>query len=83
MGSYYREDIETMPRKELDANVDERIQYTVKYAYENSPFYRKWFDQTGVNPSDVHDHEDLRELPIISGSVIREKTASRDKGVRI
>ncbi len=79
MGSYYREDIETMPRKELDANVDERIQYTVKYAYENSPFYKKWFDQTGVNPSDVHDHEDLRELPIISGSVIRERQPPETK----
>ena len=79
MGSYYREDIETMPRKELDAHVDERIQYTVKYAYENSPFYKKWFDQTGVNPSDVHDHEDLRELPIISGSVIRERQPPETK----
>ena len=79
MGSYYREDIETMPRKELDANVDERIQYTVKYAYENSPFYKKWFDQTGVNPSDVHDHEDLRELPIISGNVIRERQPPETK----
>ena len=73
MGSYFREDIETLPRDELDALVDDRIRYTVKYAYENSPFYRKWFDKTGVNYSDVHGHQDLRELPIISGGVIREK----------
>jgi coenzyme F390 synthetase len=52
--------------------VDERIRYTVKYAYENSPYYRKWFDKNGVNYYDVHNHEDLRELPIISGGVIRE-----------
>ena len=72
MVSYFREDIETMPRHELDALVDERIRYTVKYAYENSPYYRKWFDKNGINHYDVHNHEDLRELPIISGSVIRE-----------
>jgi coenzyme F390 synthetase len=73
MGPYFREKIETMPRKELDALVDDRIRYTVGYAYDNSPYYRKWFDKTGVKPSDVQDHEDLRELPIISGGVIRER----------
>jgi len=72
MVSYFREDIETLPRDELDGLVDERIRYTVKYAYENSPYYRKWFDRNGVNYYDVHNHEDLRELPIISGGVIRE-----------
>ncbi len=72
LGSYFREDIETLPRDELDELVDERIRYTVEYAYENSPFYRKWFDKTGTIPSDVQDHEDLRELPIVSGEVIRE-----------
>ncbi len=72
MVSYFREDIETLPRDELDALVDERIRYTVKYAYENSPYYRKWFDKNGVNYYDVHNHEDLRELPIISGRIIRE-----------
>ena len=72
MVSYFREDIETLPRDELDALVDERIRYTVKYAYENSPYYRKWFDKNGVNYYDVHNHEDLRELPIISGGIIRE-----------
>jgi coenzyme F390 synthetase len=73
MKSYYREDIETMSRNELDSLVEDNIRYTVKYAYENSPFYRKWFDKKGINPSDVRSHEDLRELPIISGNVIREK----------
>jgi coenzyme F390 synthetase len=72
MVSYFREDIETLPRDELDGLVDERIRYTVKYAYENSPYYRKWFDKNGVNYYDVNNHEDLRELPIISGGVIRE-----------
>ena len=78
MGSYFREDIETLPRDELDALVDDRIRYTVKYAYENSPFYRKWFDKTGINYSDVRNHQDLRELPIISGGSYKRETASRD-----
>lgn len=64
--------METMGRGDLDALVEERIHYTVKYASEYSPFYRKWFKEQGINPSDVRTHEDLRELPIISGRTIRE-----------
>ncbi|NYB52946.1 MAG: coenzyme F390 synthetase [Methanobacteriaceae archaeon] len=70
---YFREEIETMPRDELDALVDERIQYTVKYAAKNSLFYQKWFKEEGINPADIREHEDLRELPIISGKTVRER----------
>ncbi len=35
---YFREEMETMPRDELDALIDERIRYTVKYAADNSLF---------------------------------------------
>jgi coenzyme F390 synthetase len=69
---YFNERIETMGRGELNALVEERIHYTVEYASEHSPFYRRWFKEQGINPSDVRTHEDLRELPIISGRTIRE-----------
>jgi phenylacetate-coenzyme A ligase PaaK-like adenylate-forming protein len=70
---FFNEKIEALNRSDLDALVEERIHYTVKYASEHSPFYRKWFKEHGINPHDVHTHEDLRELPIISGRTIREK----------
>jgi coenzyme F390 synthetase len=71
--TYFREEIETMARDELDALVDERIRYTVKFAVDNSPFYRKWFQNNQINPADIRSHEDLRELPIISGKTVRER----------
>lgn len=71
--TYFREEMETMPRDELDAMVDERISYTVNYAARNSLFYRKWFKENKINPSDIREHDDLRELPIISGKTVREK----------
>ena len=80
MAQYFREKMETMPRDELDSLVDERISYTVKYAYENSPFYRKWFDKNDVKPKDVREHEDLRELPIISGKTVRENQPPETDG---
>ncbi|HUV83384.1 MAG TPA: coenzyme F390 synthetase, partial [archaeon] len=71
-GQYFREDIETMDRGDLDALIDERIQYTVKYAAENSPFYKKWFKDQGIKTEDIRSHEELLELPIISGKTIRK-----------
>jgi coenzyme F390 synthetase len=71
--SYFNEEIEIMDRKDLDALVEERIKYTVEYAYDNSPFYRKWFKENRINTSDIKSHEDLRELPIITSKTLREK----------
>lgn len=69
---FFNELIETMDLGDLDALVDERIRYTVSYAAEHSPFYKKWFREHGIQPADVQTHEDLQELPIISGQTIRE-----------
>ncbi|MGZ4942141.1 MAG: coenzyme F390 synthetase [Halobacteriota archaeon] len=71
--SFFSEQIETMDRSDLDAPVDERIRYTVNYAAEHSPFYRKWFRTNSINPSKIREHEDLRDLPVISGKTIRER----------
>lgn len=67
-----------MSRGDLDALIEERIHYTVKYAGEHSPFYKKWFREHGINPSDIRTHEDLRELPVISGRTIRENQPPED-----
>jgi coenzyme F390 synthetase len=70
--TYFNEEIETMERGDLDTLVDERIHYTVKYANEHSPFYRKWLREHGIKPAEIRSHEELLELPIISGRKIRE-----------
>ncbi len=69
---YYNPDIETMPRGDLDILIDERVRYTVGYAAEHSPFYRKWFAENRINPAGIREHEDLLDLPVISGATIRE-----------
>lgn len=67
----WRPEIETMDRGDLDALSEERIRYTVRYAEEHSRFYRHWFASHGVRASDIRTHEDLLELPILSGRTIR------------
>src|SRR5665811_384280 len=68
-----------MDRGELDALVDERIRYTVQFAAENSPFYRKWFRTNKIDPSTITEHEDLRDLPIIPGKNVRERQPLKTK----
>ncbi len=71
-GPYFSPEIETMNRGDLDALIDERVRYTVRYAADNSPFYRHWFREHRINPDEIRVHEDLLALPLISGKTIRE-----------
>lgn len=71
-GTFYKEEIEQLPRGDLDALVDERVRYTVKYAAEHSPFYQRWFAEHTIDPGAIREHEDLLALPVISGQSIRE-----------
>ncbi len=71
-GSYFEKQVETMERSDLDALIDERVRYTVQYAAEHSPFYRHWFRENHINPAEIRVHEDLLNLPVVSGKTIRE-----------
>lgn len=71
-GVFFSREIETMERSSLDALVDERVRYTARYAAEHSPFYRHWFRENRIDYNEIRVHEDLLELPIISGRTIRE-----------
>ena len=72
MPAYHDPEIETMDRGSLDALIDERVRYTIRYANEHSPFYRHWFRENDINPEEIRVHEDLLHLPIVSGRTIRE-----------
>jgi coenzyme F390 synthetase len=72
MPDYHNPQIETLDRDGLDSLIDERVRYTVRYAHEHSPFYRHWLKENGVDPKEIRVHEDLLQLPIVSGRTIRE-----------
>ena len=44
----------------------ERLKNIVKYAYENSIFYKREFDAFGVVPSDIKKLDDIKKIPLIS-----------------
>jgi phenylacetate-CoA ligase len=44
----------------------------VKFAYNNSPFYRKYYEQRGIHPEQIRGENDLKRLPILEKASLRE-----------
>lgn len=63
---------ERMSVDELRAVQLERLQWTLRHAYENVPCYRRKFDEAGVHPDDCRELEDLVKFPYTTKSDLRE-----------
>lgn len=64
--------IEIASRDELAALQLERMKWSLTHAYENSPFYRKRFDDAGVHPSDLKTLSDLSKFPFTYKTDLRD-----------
>jgi len=85
----YNEEFETMPREALEAIQLRRLQSVVARVYNTVPFYRKRFDEVGVEPDDIRTLKDLLKLPFTYKDNLRENypfgmfTVPMDNVVRI
>jgi phenylacetate-CoA ligase len=63
--SYFEEKIETMPYEDLNILMLERLKKTLKYVYQNVPFYKEKFDDAGVNANIdlIKNMKDLQNFP--------------------
>jgi phenylacetate-CoA ligase len=61
---YYDPEIETMPREELEKLQLERLNEEIRFAYDNSPYYKRAWDEAGIEPH-LDTLEDLRRFPFI------------------
>jgi phenylacetate-CoA ligase len=57
---------------ELRALQLERLQWTLRHAYENVPHYRQAFDAAGVHPDDCRELADLARFPTTSKADLRD-----------
>jgi phenylacetate-CoA ligase len=57
---------------ELRALQLERLQWTLRHAYENVAHYRRVFDEAGVHPDDCKELADLARFPTTSKADLRE-----------
>ncbi len=63
---------ERLSRDELQARQLERLQHTLRYAYERVPFYRQAFGRAGVHPDDCKELADLGKFPATSKQDLRD-----------
>ncbi|RAF05635.1 phenylacetate--CoA ligase family protein, partial [Burkholderia multivorans] len=66
------EPIETASRDELTALQLERLKWSLRHAYDNSPVYRRKFDEAGVHPDDLQTLADLSRFPFTTKSDLRD-----------
>src|SRR5215475_4731640 len=64
--------IETASRDEIAALQLQRLQATLKRAYENVPHYRRAFDEAGVRPEDCKSLADLAKFPFTGKKDLRD-----------
>ncbi|MDE1399016.1 phenylacetate--CoA ligase, partial [Bacillus licheniformis] len=68
----FNKEMETMSRRKMEELQLERLKETVKRAYENVPFHREAFAKAGIKPEDIQSLEDLRRLPFMKKTDLRE-----------
>jgi phenylacetate-CoA ligase len=64
--------IEIASRDEIAALQLERLRWTLCHAYENTPFYKKSFDDAGVHPDDLKQLSDLAKFPFTVKTDLRD-----------
>ncbi len=69
---YWNEAIETMPREELEKFQLEKLKEIIKHSYDNSPYYKRTWDEAGLKPEDIQSLEDLQKFPFINKITQRE-----------
>jgi phenylacetate-CoA ligase len=64
--------IELASADELAALQLERLQWSLRHAYDNVPTYRRKFDEVGVHPEDCRSLEDLARFPFTTKADLRD-----------
>jgi phenylacetate-CoA ligase len=68
---------ETMAPAERDVAILRRLQEVCRYAYAQSPFYRRTWDAAGFHPDQLRSLEDFEDkVPVITKKQLRESQAA-------
>jgi len=70
--------IETLPFEMLQELQLDRFKRIFEHAYENSPFYRKKYQDVGIRVDDIRSIDDIRKVPIITKDDLREAQAGKE-----
>src|SRR5574344_193809 len=68
----WNESMECMDREQLREIQSIRLKKIVNYVYHNTPFYRKKFQEMGLNPEDIKSIDDISKLPFTNKLDLRD-----------
>jgi phenylacetate-CoA ligase len=68
---YWNPVLETLPREKLQQLQLKKFQNIFKWAYENSPFYRRLYTDAGIEPGDIKTLDDIRKVPKTEKAMLR------------
>ncbi|QTA84751.1 phenylacetate--CoA ligase family protein [Desulfonema magnum] len=69
---YWNPVLETLPREKLHSLQLKKFRRIFTWTYENSRFHRKLYDEAGVTPEDIRSFEDIRRVPKVEKSMMRD-----------
>jgi phenylacetate-CoA ligase len=69
---YWNPILETLPRESLQALQLKKFKRIFTWAYDNSPFYRRIYKDSGIEPGDIATYEDIKRVPKIDKGMLRE-----------
>lgn len=69
---YWDEELETLPREELEQRQLKDLKEIVQFAYDHAPYYKRSFDEAGVKPSDIKTLSDIQKFPFIDKKTQRD-----------
>ena len=68
---YYDREVETMPREQLEQLQLERLKDELIWSYENSAYYKRTWDEAGIDPH-IESLADLQKFPFINKQTERD-----------
>lgn len=68
---YWNPILETLSQERLLALQLKKFRRIVDWAYQNSPFYRRLYQEAGLEPGDIKSLDDIRKVPKIEKDMMR------------
>ncbi len=72
---YWFPERETMAPGDREAAIIARIGEVMRYAYDNAPFYRRKWDEAGIDPGHINSLEDFERVPVVTKAELRRSQA--------
>ena len=69
---YWNPLLETLSPDRIKALQLKKFQRIFKWTYEHSKFHRSLYDRVPIRPEDVRSHEDIRRVPTVEKSMMRD-----------